>query len=228
MRVAVLGTGVVGQTLAGKLAEGGQEVVVGTRDVDALMARTDPQPTGAPAFATWLESHPDIRVATFDEAAAHGEIVLLATSGAVAVDALRLAGEDNLNGKIVIDISNPLDFSSGFPPTLVVCNTDSIGEQVQRAFPGARVVKTLNTVTAQLMVDPAAVAGGDHQLFMSGDDTAAKARVAALLSEWFGWRSVIDLGDISTARGLEMYLPLWVRLMRALETPNFNIKIVQG
>ena len=228
MRIAVLGTGVVGQTLAGKLAELGNEVAVGTRDVDSLMARTDPQPTGAPAFSVWLESHPGVTVATFADAAAHGEVVLLATSGTVAVDALRLAGAGNLNGKIVIDVSNPLDFSSGFPPTLAVCNTESIGEQVQRAFPAAHVVKTLNTVNAQLMTDPAAVGGGDHQLFMSGDDASAKARVAALLSEWFGWRSIIDLGDISTARGPEMYLPLWLRLMNALETPAFNIKIVRG
>jgi predicted dinucleotide-binding enzyme len=176
----------------------------------------------------WLESHPGVTVATFADAAAHGEVVLLATSGTVAVDALRLAGAGNLNGKIVIDVSNPLDFSSGFPPTLAVCNTESIGEQVQRAFPAAHVVKTLNTVNAQLMTDPAAVGGGDHQLFMSGDDASAKARVAALLSEWFGWRSIIDLGDISTARGPEMYLPLWLRLMNALETPAFNIKIVRG
>ncbi|HEU0193953.1 MAG TPA: NAD(P)-binding domain-containing protein [Gaiellales bacterium] len=227
MRIAVLGTGVVGQTLAGKLAELGNDVTVGTRDVDSLMARTDPQPTGAPAFAVWLESHPGVSVAPFADAAAHGEIILVATSGTVAVDALRLAGQRNLDGKIVIDISNPLDFSSGFPPTLAVCNTDSIGERVQRAFPGARVVKTLNTVNAQVMVDPGAVGGGDHTLFMSGDDADAKARVADLLREWFGWRSVVDVGDISTARGLEMYLPLWLRLMGALETPAFNVKIVR-
>ncbi|HEV8450483.1 MAG TPA: NAD(P)-binding domain-containing protein [Gaiellales bacterium] len=226
MRIAVLGTGVVGQTLAGKLAELGHELVVGTRDVDALMARREPQRPGVPAFATWLEQHPAVRVATFAGAAEHGEILLLATSGQVSVDVLRMAGEEHLEGKILIDVSNPLDFSGGFPPTLAVCNTDSVGEQVQRAFPAARVVKTLNTVNALLMTDPGQLADGDHQLFVSGDDMDAKARVTQLLSEWFGWRDTIDLGDITTARGTEMYLPLWLRLM-AVGGPAFNIKVVR-
>jgi 8-hydroxy-5-deazaflavin:NADPH oxidoreductase len=225
MRIGVLGTGMVGQTLAGKLAEVGNDVVVGTRDVDALMARREEQRPGVPAFATWVEQHPAVSVATFAGAAEHGEILLLATSGQVSLDALRLAGAEHLSGKILIDVSNALDFSGGFPPTLSVCNTDSVGEQVQREFPEARVVKTLNTVNALVMTDPGRLAGGDHDLFVSGNDPDAKARVTELLSEWFGWRNVIDLGDITTARGTEMYLPLWLRLM-SVNGPAFNIKVV--
>lgn len=124
-----------------------------------------------------------------------------------------------------MDVSNPLDFSSGMPPSLSVCNTDSLGEQIQRAFPNARVVKTLNTINANVMVNPLLVAGGDHDVFVSGDDADARARVSELLKSWFGWRSVIDLGDITTARGTEMMLPVWVRLWGALGTPMFNFKI---
>jgi predicted dinucleotide-binding enzyme len=167
------------------------------------------------------------RVGSPAEAAAHGEVVINATNGAGALAALQLGGADNLSGKILIDISNPLDFSQGFPPSLTICNTDSLGEQIQRAFPDARVVKTLNTLTAALMVDPGQLADGDHHIFVSGDDAAAKAQVADLLKSWFGWREVIDLGDITTARGAEMLLPIWVRLMGALGTPMFNFKIVR-
>lgn len=124
-----------------------------------------------------------------------------------------------------MDVSNPLDFSSGMPPSLSVCNTDSLGEQIQRAFPNARVVKTLNTINANVMVNPLLVAGGDHDVFVSGDDADARARVSELLKSWFGWRSVIELGDITTARGTEMMLPVWVRLWGALGTPMFNFKI---
>ncbi len=143
------------------------------------------------------------------------------------LEALKLAGERNLTDKILIDIANPLDFSRGFPPSLSVCNTDSLGEQIQRAFPGAKVVKTLNTTNALVMVDPAKVAGGDHDLFVSGNDAAAKARVTELLERWFGWNSVIDLGDITTARGPEMLLAIWVRLYGTLGTGMFNFKIAR-
>ena len=176
----------------------------------------------------WLaKTNGKARVATFAEAAAHGEIVINATSGTGSLSALKLAGTQNLSGKIIIDVANPLDFSRGMPPTLTVSNTDSLGEQIQRAFPDAKVVKTLNTTNAFVMVDPARVAGGDHDLFISGNDAAAKARVTELLKRWFGWRNVIDLGDITTARGVEMLLPVWVRLMGVLGTPMFNFKIVK-
>lgn len=190
------------------------------------MARREPQRPGVPAFATWLEQHPAVCVATFASAAEHGEILLLAISGQVTADVLRMAGAEHLKGKIVIDVSNALDFSGGFPPTLAVCNTDSVGEQLQPAFPAARVVKTLNTVNAVVMTDPGQLADGDHHLFVSDDDADAKARVMQLLLEWFGWRHVIDLGDMTTAGGTEMYLPLWLRLM-AVNGPAFNIKVVR-
>ena len=163
----------------------------------------------------------------FADAAAHGDIVFNATSGLAALGALNAAGADTLRGKTVIDISNPLDFSAGFPPTLSVCNDDSLGEQIQRAFPDANIVKTLNTVNALVMVDPASVGGGEHDMFVAGNDAAAKAEATQILTDWFGWRTVIDLGDITNARGMEMYLPLWVRLYGNLGTGAFNIRIVR-
>ncbi|MEC3913094.1 NAD(P)-binding domain-containing protein [Nocardia sp. CDC160] len=212
MKIGILGTGSVGRTLSARLVELGHDVVIGTRDVAATEARAE-EPFPAP-------------LATAAEAAAGAELVINATSGQVSVAALEGAGAENLAGKVVIDISNPLDFSQGFPPFLSVCNTDSVGEQVQRAFPEARVVKTLNTVTAAVMARPENVAGGDHTLFLSGNDADAKATVAGLLRE-FGWRDIVDLGDITTARGTEMMLPLWVRLMNALGTTEFNYKLVR-
>lgn len=140
--------------------------------------------------------------------------------------ALRAAGEKNLAGKILVDIANPLDFSKGMPPSLTVCNTDSLGEQIQRAFPEVKVVKALNTMNAYLMVDPQRLAGGDHTAIISGNDAAAKQRVTELLRS-FGWQDIVDLGDISTARGTEMYLPLWARLYMSLGNPMFSIKIVR-
>ena len=156
MKIGVLGTGVVGQTLGAKLAELGHEVMIGTRDVAQTLGRTDPGPYGRPSFSAWHREHQTVRVGTFAEAAAHGETVINATNGTGALNALRSAGEPNLDGKILIDASNPLDSSRGMPPTLAVCNTDSIGEQIQRVHERAKVVKTLNTVTASLMVSPRA------------------------------------------------------------------------
>lgn len=225
MRIGTLGTGVVGRTLAGSLAERGQDVVMGSRDPSTLAERTEPNRIGSESFAEWHRNHPNVRLATFAESAAHGEMIVNATAGAASLDALRSAGEDNLEGKAVIDVSNPLDFSLGVPPSLFVSSTDSLAERIQRAFPRARVVKALNTVTAAVMVNPALVAGGDHAAFVSGDDDEAKRQVAGLLRDQFGWRHVIDLGDITSARAAEMYLPLWLRLMGALETPLFNIAI---
>lgn len=227
MKIAVLGTGAVGQTIAAALLAAGHEVVVGTRDVAATLARNEPHPYGLPPFSVWLEQNPGAKAGAFAEAARHGEIVINAANGAASLDVLRQAGEANLNGKILIDISNPLDFSRGMPPSLTVCNTDSLGEQIQRAFPEVKVVKTLNTVTASLMVNPRQLAGGDHHLFVSGDDAAAKAQVVNLLKEWFGWKHILDLGGIATARGVEMYLPLWLSLWGALGVGLFNIQIIK-
>jgi predicted dinucleotide-binding enzyme len=146
------------------------------------------------------------------------------TAGQASLEALRLAGAENLDGKTLVDVSNPLDFSRGMPPTLTVSNTDSLGEQIQRAFPRARVVKTLNTMNNAVMVNPALVPG-EHDVFVSGNDRAAKDQVMALLCDGFGWQSIIDLGDITTARGVEMVLPLWVSLMGVKQTGTFNFHV---
>ena len=225
MKIAVIGTGTVGRALASRTAELGHDVAIGTRDPDATLARTEPDQMGNPPFAAWHAEHSGIALLPLAEAAASGELIVNATSGGGSLDALRAAGEANLAGKVLIDIANPLDFSAGFPPTLSVKDTDSLGEQIQRAFPDAKVVKTLNTLNANLMVDPAAL-GEDHSIFVSGDDAGAKATVTELLRS-FGWNDVIDLGDIGTARGTEMLLPIWLRLMGALGTAQFNFKIVR-
>jgi predicted dinucleotide-binding enzyme len=228
MRIGILGTGVVGQALAAKLAEGGHEVTVGTRDPAATLARDEPHPVyGSPPFSVWSEQHPDVKLASFADAAAHGELVVNASAGGASLDALRLAGEPNLDGKVLIDIANALDFSQGPPPSLLVANTDSLAERIQRAFPAVRVVKALNTMNALLMANPRQLADGDHTVFVCGDDPEAKALVTRLLTEGFGWREVIDLGDLSAARATEMVLPIWLRLMGALRTPAFNLKVVR-
>lgn len=226
MKIAVLGTGTVGRALAGRLAELGHIVAVGTRDVAGTMSRTEPGRTGSPPYPAWAVEHSDVTLATFADAAAGAEMIVNATSGNVSIDVLTAAGGGNLAGKVLVDISNPLDFSQGFPPTLFVKDSDSLAERIQAAFPDLKVVKALNTMTAAVMVNPGAVADGDHSVFVSGNDAEAKAAVVALL-ESLGHADVIDLGDISTARGPEMYLPLWLRLTRALGTPMFNIKVVR-
>jgi len=226
MRVCVLGTGVVGQALSAKMADLGHEVMVGTRDVESLLARTEGGMAGGPPFSEWIGHHPTVKVGTFAQAAAHGEVVFNATVGHASLDALGAAGAENLDGKILVDVSNPLDFSKGMPPSLFVSNTDSLAERIQRAFPQAKVVKTLNTVNANVMVDPGQVGGGEHDVFVSGDDRAAKAEVTRILREWFGWRRVLDLGDITSARGAEMVLALWVRLVPAIGTWMFNLRVV--
>jgi predicted dinucleotide-binding enzyme len=226
MRIAVLGTGTVGPTIAEALSALGHDVVIGTRDPQATLARTEPGATGGPPFAAWHAAHSQIDVATYADAAARADLVVNATNGAGSLEALTAAGAAHLSGKVLMDIANPLDFSQGFPPSLNPVNTDSLGEQIQRAFPEARVVKTLNTMTASVMVDPASVAGGDHSVFVSGNDAAAKEIVSGLLAG-FGHRDIIDLGDITTARGAEMVLPIWVRIWGALGTGAFNFKIAR-
>jgi 8-hydroxy-5-deazaflavin:NADPH oxidoreductase len=226
VRLGILGTGAVGKTLAARLNGMGHDVMIGTRDPGETMSRTDPDQYGNPPFSAWLREHPEMELGTFDEAAAHGEMVVNATAGGVSLMALDLAGEENLNGKVLVDVSNPLDFSQGMPPTLLVSNTDSLGEQIQRTFAGARVVKTLHTMNAYLMVDPAQLAEAEHTVFVCGDDAEAKAQVTELL-RGFGWTDILDLGDISAARGTEMVLPIWLRLFGALQKPVFNFKIVR-
>lgn len=214
MKLGILGSGMVGKALGGKLVELGHEVMMGTREPAKLRE--------------WLgQVGGHARVGTFAEAAAHGEIIFNATNGMGALEALKLAGEANLNGKILVDISNPLDFSKGMPPSLSVCNTDSLGEQIQQAFPNVKVVKSLNTLTAPLMVNPQLVGEGEHTIFVSGNDADAKAQVADFLQREFGWKDVLDLGDIKTARGVEMVLPLWINLYGKLGTGMLQFKVVR-
>ncbi|MEV4493743.1 NAD(P)-binding domain-containing protein [Micromonospora coxensis] len=226
MKIAVLGTGVVGRTLAERLAQLGHEVRIGTRDVEATLARTAPDGMGNPPYAQWARQHPDVALGTFADAVADAELVVNATHGQASIAALTAAGAQHLAGKVLLDTANPLDFSQGFPPRLFVADTDSLGEQIQAAFPELRVVKALNTLTAELMVNPKAVGAGEHSVFVAGNDSAAKATVTALL-ESFGHTDVIDLGDLSGARGTEMLLPIWLRLMGTLDTPMFQFRIVR-
>jgi len=218
MKIAVLGTGMVGNALATKLVNIGHEIMMGSRS-----ANSD-------AGQEWLRSVAGkAQIGTFADAAAFGETVFDCTNGANSIAALRSAGAKNLRGKILIQVGNPLDTSKGMPPTLTVCNTDSLGEQVQREFPEVRVVKALNTVNCEIMIAPSRVPG-DHDLFICGNDAAAKREVAARLSEWFGWKpgNIIDLGDITNSRGTEMFLALWVRLWDVVGNPHFNIHVVRG
>jgi len=216
MRIGVLGTGMVGSTIATKLAQLGHEVRMGSRTAGNERAVAWVASAGAGA------SH-----GTFADAAAHGELVFNCTAGEVSLAALEAAGAENLAGKVLVDVSNPLDLSHGMPPGLFTSSFDSLGEQIQRAFPDARVVKALNTVNREVMVDPSKVPG-EHDVFLCGDDEAAKARVIELL-ESFGWpaASVIDLGDLTAARGMEAYLLLWIRLSSALGTGHFNVRVVR-
>jgi 8-hydroxy-5-deazaflavin:NADPH oxidoreductase len=228
MKIAILGTGVVGQTLAHKLASLGHEVRIGTRNAEQTLARSDKDAFGRPPFRDWHAQNPGVGLTTHAEAAVFAELLVNATSGAGTPAALERAGKQNLAGKVLLDISNPLDFSGGFPPSLSVSNTDSLAEQIQRALPDTRVVKALNTMAADLMVNPRLLPG-EHNVFVSGNDADAKAQVRRLL-ESFGWKpgEVIDLGDITTARGTEQMLPIWTRLLGVLPSPMFNFKIVVG
>lgn len=216
MKIAILGTGAVGKAVGTRLASLGHEVMMGSRTADNAKAAEWVAATGKNASQ-----------GTFADAAAFGEIIFNCTKGEASIEALRLAGEKNLAGKILADISNPLDFSKGMPPTLFICNGDSLGEKIQREFPQVKVVKTLNTMNCSLMVNPALIAG-DHSVFVCGNDADAKASVKKLLAS-FGWaeKNMYDLGDITNARGTEQLLPVWIRLYGSLGSPMFNFNIVR-
>jgi len=216
MKIAVLGTGVVGNTIATKLVQLGHTVTMGSRTANNEKA------------ATWVKTAgSNASQGTFSDAARSGEIVFNCTNGANSLAALQSAGAENLKGKIIVDVSNPLDFSKGMPPSLFVCITDSLGEQIQKAFPEAKVVKTLNTVNCNVMVNPSML-HGEHDNFVSGNDEGAKTQVKELLTSGFGWKNVIDLGDLTGARHQEMWLLMWVRLMGVFGSPNFNLHMVKG
>lgn len=226
MHIGILGTGIVGQTLGLRLVQLGHHVMLGTRNPSQL---DEPKGRGPDArtLRDWLAlTGSAASVGTFRDAAAYGELVINALSGVVSLEVLHTVGEESLNGKTLIDTANPIDFSRGFPLTLFVKDTDSLGEILQRAFPHVRLVKTLNSMTAALMINPKLVGNGDHTVFLSGNDPKAKAQVAELLRE-FGWHDILDLGDISTARATEMMLPIGHAVMRALSPAEIAFKVVR-
>ncbi len=225
MKISVLGTGMVGQTIAPRLIELGHKVIMGTRNPEETKGRTNPNQMTGVSFAHWYKDHPDIKLVTLPQVAQGADLVINATSGTATLEVLKQVGKENLAGKVLLDIANPLDFSKGMPPTLSVCNTDSLGEQVQANFPQTKVVKSLNTMNATIMIHPELVPG-DHNVFVSGNHPEAKQLVTDLLKS-FGWKEVniIDLGDISSARGTEMLLPIWLRLWGTLGHANYNFHI---
>lgn len=223
MKIGILGTGMVGRAHAAKLVALGHTVLMGTQDVAKTRASTEKDAMGNPPFSEWYKEHAAIKLVTLSEAAREGEIVFDVLKGEIALPALTKLKEE-LAGKVLIDVANPLDFSKGMPPTLSICNTTSLGEEIQAALPETMVVKTFNTTNAYLQVDPGQLAEGEHHLFVSGNDVEAKAKAIAIAKS-YGWTNIIDLGDITTARGTEMLLPIWLRLWGALKTPMFNFTI---
>lgn len=229
MNIAVIGTGAVGQAISKKLAELGHKVFMGTRDVDQSLKRTDTDSWGTPGIGSWIKENPKVELTPFKKAVEKGQdLLVFAIHGMAAMEALNSIGEELLNGRVMIDISNPLDFSKGFPPTLSICNTESLGEQIQNTYPQLKVVKALNTVSNSVMINPKSIKG-DHVVFICGNDAGAKQKVSSIL-ESFGWKSgnIIGLGDITSARGTEMTLPLWTRLMGKYQSPLFNFNIVKA
>jgi 8-hydroxy-5-deazaflavin:NADPH oxidoreductase len=227
MNIGIFGTGIVGQVLAQALAAQGHTVRIGTRDVAASLGRLGSTATGyGEPFGLWAQHHPEIQVMTFREAAEFGELLINATNGTGSPEALEQAGAAALGSKVMLDASNPLDFSKGMPPTLSVSNTDSLAETLQRQFPELRIVKSLNTMNAHLMLNPATLAGGDHTVFLSGNDAQAKQQVGDLLRS-AGWSDILDLGDLSSARGAEMILPLWLSVWGVMGNTPFQFKVVR-
>jgi 8-hydroxy-5-deazaflavin:NADPH oxidoreductase len=224
MKVAILGSGIVGQTLGKKLVEIGHEVILGTRNP----SKRDEAKGWAGSLNDWLNTVGNkATVATFAATAAQGEIVINATHGMASLEALQIAGAENLQGKILIDVANELDFSQGMPPKSMAADTTSLGEKIQAAFPNTKVVKTLNTMNCQMMVDPKQLADGKHTVFISGNDIDAKSKVTELLQS-FGWMDIFDLGDITSARATEMMMPIWLRAFGKLGNVPYNFKIVIG
>ena len=216
MKIAVLGTGMVGKTIGSALIKLGHEVRMGSRS------------KGNEKALAWVAANGEnASEGTFADAAGFGDLVFVATKGEATLDALNAAGAGRLAGKVLVDISNPLDFSKGMPPSLFICNTDSLGEQIQAAFPTAKVVKTLNIVNCEVMVDAGKSSATDRgTMFVSGNDADAKQLVIRAFLQPWGWNDVIDLGDITTARGTEMLLPIWVRTWAATGNGHFSFKVV--
>ena len=225
--IGILGTGMVGRTIGARLAELGYPVMIGTRDVAKTQAKTEKGPYGGPTFAEWHKQHQNIKLGSFAEAAKFGEILFNCTNGVASLEVFQAAKPENVKGKTVIDISNPLDFSKGMPPSLVpqFANTNSLAEEIQKTYPGANIVKSLNIVNCEVMVN-AKKTNGDPTMFVAGNNAAAKDETKAILKQ-FGWNDIIDLGDITGARGMEMVLPIWLRVWGATQNGYFGFKIVR-
>jgi hypothetical protein len=228
MKITVLGTGMVGQTISSKLLELGHDVTMGTRNPEETIKRSKPNQMTGISFEDWHKKNQGVSIKKFAESAEDAELIINATSGSVSIDVLEKLGNENLDGKVLLDIANPLDFSNGMPASLFISNTDSLGEQIQKAYPLLKVVKSLNTMNTYIMMHPESVPG-NHNVFINGNDEKAKGQVNNLLKS-IGWKAedILDLGDISTARGTEMLLPIWLRLWGALGHANFNFYIQQA
>jgi 8-hydroxy-5-deazaflavin:NADPH oxidoreductase len=225
MKIGIIGGGSVGQTLGSKLAQNGHDIVLGIRNPTDAEIGKDRGYAGT--LRDWLKGK-SAKVASMADAARHGEIIFNTTLGEHAIAALKLAGADNLKGKLLVDVSNPLDFSHGMPPSILPQYTGrtSLGEEIQKAFPDVKIVKAFNTMSAAVMINPAGVPG-EHDLLIAGNDADAKATFKSLATKEFGWKSIIDLGGIESARGMELILPLWVNLWGVNGTPMFNFKIAK-
>jgi len=230
MKIAIFGTGSVGQTLASKLSECKHDVMIGTRNVAEKSKSTVKDNYGNPSFSEWHNINKKVKLGSFAEAAAFGEIILNATHGGSSLSAFKLADKKDIDGKVLIDIANTLDFSHGMPPGLLpgLNNTNSLGEEIQKTYPKALVVKTLNTMWCGLMVNPGMIGGGGHVNYISGNDENAKKSVRKVLKQ-LGWHdeNIFDLGDITAARATESLLPIWLRVMGVLQSPAFNFQIIR-
>lgn len=230
MKIAILGTGNVGQSFAEKLVSLGHEVKMGTRNVSTTMERKSTDNYGSLPFGEWHSKNGKVQLMTFKDAVSESEIVINALQGATALSVIRSCNKSDFDNKIVIDISNPLDFSQGFPPALLegLNNTNSLGEEIQKELPKAKIVKTLNTMWSGLMVNPTMINNGEHQNYICGNDKEAKEKVITLLLS-FGWskENILDLGDITNARGTESTLLIWTRIYGATQNGAFNMKLVK-
>lgn len=230
MKIAILGTGNVAQTFAEKFISLGHEVMLGTRNVADTLARKATDNSGSSPFSEWHAKNTTVQLGTFAEAAAFGKMVVNALNGGGTIPAFTSCETKDFDGKIILDVANPLDFSKGFPPSLIegLNNTNSLGEELQKTLPNAKVVKTLNTMWAGLMVNPSMINEGNHTNFICGNDADAKSEVVTLLTT-MGWNTanILDLGDITNARGTEAILPIWVRIYGATQTGAFNFAIVK-
>lgn len=225
MRIAMIGGGGVGQTLATGLMAKGHEVVIGIRNpTTAELAKARPQ---GETLEAWVAKTGG-KVTDYASAAKGADVVFNVTPGQHSLEALRAAGAENLAGKVLVDVANPLDFSQGMPPFLdpSLTGATSLGEQIQAAFPQVRVVKAFNTVAAAVMVTPGLIPG-EHDLFLSGNDADAKAIVKGI-AQGFGWTRFEDLGDLVGARAQEAVLPVWVRLWQAGGTHLVNLRVVRA